>query len=610
MTTQEIQDTIKKIECEMENLAYGSIARKTIGGKVRYYHQYMSEGKRVYKLIPDDQIESLKAEIERYKELKQKLKRLYSSLPKPQKSKILSDDMFECNVTIGDALTDFAQTVANWKTRDCFEQLKKYLYSPTNDRICVVFGLRRTGKSTMLRQALYGMSQENRAKAAYIKIQKSDNMAMLNSDLKRLNQLGYKYIFIDEVTLMEDFIDSAAIFSDVFASIGMKIVLSGTDSLGFRLAEDNELYDRIQPNIHTTFIPFREFSRVLGINNIDTYIQYGGTLRIGETAFGDKDAVAEDASFRNDETTRRYIDTAICKNIQHSLACYESGSHFTHLYSLYEANELTGAINRIIEDINHRFVLKVLEQDFKSTDLRLSASNMRKDRDETRRNDNFDLIDTKKVTQKLMELLEIKNQADRKIGIEQEHIVEIKEYLKSLDLIVDCPTENAEIGIPPEEHILFIQPGMRYCQAQALIYALLQDDFFISLNETEKEYIKERILEEVRGRMLEDIVLIETFKSLDGKRYKVFKLRFIVGEYDMVIYDKEQNTCQLFEIKHSEQIAEEQTRHLMDEQKLLLTERKYGKIVKKVVLYRGVDGEINGVQYQNVEMYLKDLPIQ
>ena len=64
------------------------------------------------------------------------------------------------------------------------------------------------------------------------------------------------------------------------------------------------------------------------------------------------DVNAQDASFRDDESTRRYIDTAICKNIQHSLACYEAGGHFRHLYSLYEAGELTSAINRIIEDMN------------------------------------------------------------------------------------------------------------------------------------------------------------------------------------------------------------------------------------------------------------------
>ena len=104
-----------------------------------------------------------------------------------------------------------------------------------------------------------------------------------------------------------------------------------------------ELYDRAKM-IHTTFIPYREHSRLLGISQIDVYIRYGGTLRAGQNA--------EDASFRDDESTRRYIDTAICKNIQHSLACCEDGGRFRHLRPLYEAGELAGAINRIIEDRN------------------------------------------------------------------------------------------------------------------------------------------------------------------------------------------------------------------------------------------------------------------
>ena len=116
----------------------------------------------------------------------------------------------------------------------------------------------------------------------------------------------------------------------------MKSVLSDTDFLGFWLARDNELYDRVRM-IHTTFILYREYSRLLGIDSIDEYIRYGGILSRGEIDFDDEDVYADDASFRDDESTRRYIDTAICKNIQHSLACFEYGHYFSHLYSLYEA---------------------------------------------------------------------------------------------------------------------------------------------------------------------------------------------------------------------------------------------------------------------------------
>lgn len=95
------------------------------------------------------------------------------------------------------------------------------------------------------------------------------------------------------------------------------IVLSGTDSLGFTLAETAELHDR-SVTIHTTFIPFREYSRLLGLHDIDEYIRYGGTFRAGETDFDDPELMDEGISFRDDETMRRYIDTAAARNIQHS----------------------------------------------------------------------------------------------------------------------------------------------------------------------------------------------------------------------------------------------------------------------------------------------------
>ena len=329
--------------------------------------------------------------------------------------KSISISGVETDITIGKELAAVAQKSKALASRDCFEQLEMYLHGRSHDRVCLLFGLLQTGKNTMLRQAIGRMTKEDLSRIAYIKARRTDNMAMMNRDLKKLFNAGFRYVFIDEVTLMEDFIDSAALFSDVFATMGMKIVLSGTDSLGFWLAMDEELYDRAK-SIHTTFIPYREYSRLLGIDSIDEYIRYGGTLRAGELAFDDEDVNAQDASFRDDESTRRYIDTAICKNIQHSLACYGSGGHFRHLYSLYEAGELTSAINRIIEDMNHRFLISVLTDDFLSHDLRLTAANLRKERDPEKRTEALDAIDTEAVTQRLMELLDIRNKEEQSIG--------------------------------------------------------------------------------------------------------------------------------------------------------------------------------------------------
>ena len=392
----------------------------------------------------------------------------------------------------GEALENLICDVRGYEKRDCFGRLDKYIHNTRGGKVYILYGLRRTGKTTLLFQAMAEMS-------------------------------------------MEDFIDSAALLSDIYAMMGMRIVLSGMDSLGFWIARDNELYDREWMS-HTTFIPYREYSRLLGIDSIDEYIRYGGTLRAGELAFGDEDALASDAVFRDDENTRRYIDTAIAQNIQHSLECYEYGSHFHHLYPLYEKGELTGAINRIIEDMNHRFVLEVLTRDFVSHDLGISARNLRQDRNPEIRTRALYEIDREAVTKRLMDILKIRNQEDQTIGLTDGLVNLIKKYLKDLDLIVNCPIESAETGLPPQEHMLFLQPGMRYCQAQALVHSLMKDDYFKTLEEEKRTLITERILEEVRGRMLEDIVLLEATRALP-KQYKVFKLVFRIGEFDMVIYD-------------------------------------------------------------------------
>lgn len=48
-------------------------------------------------------------------------------------------------------------------------------------------------------------------------------------------------------------------------------------------------------------------------------------------------------------------------------------------------------------------------------------------------------------------------------------------------------------------------------------------------------------------------------------------------------------------------------RHLIDSQKCAQTEHRYGPIIGKFILYRGACQVVEGVQYQNVEEYLRAL---
>ena len=554
--------------------------------------EYLGMSTRNYQNYEND---AAKANTARYHAIYQKLE----SYGQPVVSVSLPSQTteFHTNVVTGTGLQALANSVAKYGKRDCFSTLQKFVAGSYDGKICILYGLRRTGKTTLLFQMLSELPIE---KTAYIKVQAIDDMLRLTKDLKALFELGYRYVFIDEITLLSDFIDTAAVLSDVFSMMGMKIVVSGTDSLGFAMANRDELYDR-SVTIHTSFIPFREYARLLNIRSVDSYIEYGGTLKMDNMSFDDPDAAFDEVAFRDDESTRKYIDTAISRNIQHTLKNDHYGEYFNQLRELYEKGELTNVINRIVQHMNHRFVLRVVEDEFKSHDFGSAKELLLHDLPAERATVLYD-VNEKQILERLKAIIEVKEKSETTVPITQEHIDKVKKYLLMMDLIVNCP-ERYESG-KQAEHIVFSQPGMRYAIAKALVYSLMQDAYFASISEADKAYITGKILDDVKGRMLEDIVLLEVCKAAPSAM-EAFKFKFDAGgEFDMVIYDKASRNCRIYEIKHSTEANEKQTLHLRDAEKCQIVENRFGPISGKFVLYRGKDTFAEGVQYLNVENFL------
>ena len=53
----------------------------------------------------------------------------------------------------------------------------------------------------------------------------------------------------------------------------------------------------------------------------------------------------------------------------------------------------------------------------------------------------------------------------------------------------------------------------------------------------------------------------------------------------------------------------DQSKHLRDEEKIFLTDKRFGEVKNRYVLYRGANAENeNGIIYKNVAEYLKGLP--
>ena len=596
MEQEELMSQIAELEREIAILPEGSITKKKVKDKEYYYHRITRNGKRTENYLRFEEVPNLSSQIEKRKGLEKELKKLKLLVVPVKESENEEQLTFKTLVRVGRQLKSQIALTKKYKKRECIHELREYIFGNQQDKVFIIYGLRRTGKTTMIRQILTEISDTEFKKAAFIQVRSKDTLTDVDVDLRVLEEKGFKYVFIDEVTLIEDFIEGAAIFADIYASSGMKIVLSGTDSLGFAFSKEEQLYDRCIM-LHTTFIPYREFEEVLGIKGIDEYIRYGGTMSLGGINYN------SGTPFSNSKTAEEYIDTAIAKNIQHSLKMYQYGGHFRQLLDLYEKGELTNVINRVVENINHSFTRSVVEKTFKSHDISVTATNMlRHSKNPINIKEHMDLD---VVTFGIMQALDILNKEEQSVDIDDSHMIQIKEYLILLDLIMEIDLESLPEVNQRSKVVVITQPGMRYAQANAIVENMILDAKFQELSIQERQHILERLLNEIRGRMMEDIILLETKIAKPDK--KVFKLQFTVGEFDMVVFDPKTLTCQIYEVKHSKQQVPEQYRHIKNEEKCSMTSHRYGDITGRYVIYRGDNAQIEGVQYLNVEQYLKSL---
>jgi len=596
MADSDIKTAIEELEKEISILQPGSVAVKRKNEKEYYYLRVSYNGKRTETYIPFEKVEEIRKQIEKRKELEKKLRDLKKALPAKPKVPKKAPGKFKTFVRTGEQLIKMASLAKKFRHRECYSILKDYVFGEPQDKVFILYGLRRTGKMTMMRQIILDMNAEQKSRTAFLQIDRNNTLSEVFSDLKLLEDKGYLYVFIDEVTMLEDFIEGAAVFSDIFAACGMKIVLSGTDSLGFIFASKNQLYDRCIL-LHTTFIPYREFEQVLGIQGIDEYIRYGGTMSVGGVNYNER------SPYATKEGADDYIDSAIANNIQHSLKYYQDGGHFRLLHDLYSKGELTSAINRVVQDMNHRFTKEVLTQTFRSSDLSVVSRNLLHDREAPINLE--ENMDRQIVEKNLKTMLDILEKDEQTIELDDARAYQIKEYLSLLDLVTDVDLVHLPRVGEIEQKTVFSQPGMRFALAEALVSSLLRDQKFGNMGVSERSRVLNRILETVKGFIMEEIVLLETRTAFPSE--KVCKVQFAVGEFDMVVCDENDLTCRIYEIKHSSEIVPGQYRHLTDGNNIAMMENAFGKILGKYVIYRGVTTDSGGIHYLNVEEYLKSL---
>ena len=553
---------------------------------------------------------------------------------------------------------------AKFHPRDILPDIEAYGRSD-NPRVGVLYGLRRTGKTVLLRQWLWNLPYEERVKAAYLTIN-GESLRTIKDDLTKLQEKGYKYVVIDEITTCEDFTKGVAALADNFTASGMRIFISGTDSLLLWLIASDELYDR-QYTLHTTHIPFSEWKRLLGDMSLDAYMRYGGLLHL----FPTEGEIAHSVPLPHTlHDIREHFTAAISNNLFHGLNHYNDGEYSSILSSLLFQNDMDAAVYGLFgsltrqEFLNYMNGISNIEDTFLLSALHSLVLLDSHTYNEKKMSGKFKLPDIARTASAFINkddrLYEIVSYLNKKLRTEAENMlhlqdaigkyvspaqfINIVEYLRHIEIFAMRPA----LAFPPvmatdEDYEMYAylnnelhtqnlvsQPGLRYLQAD-IMRKMIEDDFkFQRLPSIDRKKIIDTFQNGVYGIMQEDIVLYETmqkcklfghmdvgdnswlhYSGLPIKCYKASFPRTIYDhkdkEIDMIIEDNRNGTdFYLVEIKHSAKNDENQWKWLSDNDVLARLKRPDDSIKCKIVLYNGPSSKDEDayIKYVNVEDYL------
>lgn len=496
------------------------------------------------------------------------------------------------NVLVGIELKSFVnRNIKDYNERYIVSDIVKFCTTHNNiddHKICIVYGLRRTGKTIAMLHTINKLRDYSRS--AYVSLNSDVSVPDLFQILNKLLDAGIKYVFLDEISEINGIILGCAQLSDFYAKMGLKVIISGTDSLLLELMSYHKLYDRCI-KIHTTYIGYKEYNYIFN-NNVDImdYIRRGGVL--------------VRSTFYDDTHTNDYVNSAISDNIRNSLVRSNNKHDYQNLIDLNFRGLLKKAIEQSIASSNEELTSRIIAEEYKNGDLGSAKQLV-----EQQFNINVSL-DTFEIEELVRYYLGIARFYDRNINDEcikdLKYFFEVMGVLKTYTRYVDKRSQMVKV-----EANLFVQPGLRYNQCLVLFRSMLDSDSYRNLRYDIREALKNKLIEDLEGHILEHTVIIAMLeKQKEYKGLNVTQFRFRGMEVDIAV--KYKDNVELYEVKRNKNIAARQYKWLINKEFCDKIEYTIGgKIKNRYVLYLGekkdiVDGDYT-IKYRNISDFLKRL---
>lgn len=165
-----------------------------------------------------------------------------------------------------------------FKRRKYVQSIVKFCLEKPTNRVMLIHGLRRTGKTIQMNHAVIDCIRAgiDSKRIHMLQVSRLNNKEVVTCDeidniiRNILTSVSDPIIFIDEITFVKDVVNYLNRLQDFYE--GAQFILTGTDSFVFSTAVKDTLFGRAI-TIHTQYIGYQEFKSLLPEQSLDDYIK-------------------------------------------------------------------------------------------------------------------------------------------------------------------------------------------------------------------------------------------------------------------------------------------------------------------------------------------------